>query len=62
VKGGIYKTDRSLIISEQVDLLEVIDDVVDIIIEKILIMEGTVIFLNSGSLMTFNKIALILRN
>ncbi len=62
VKGSMYKTDHSFIISEQVNLLDVIDDVVDIIIEKILVMKGTVIFLNTGSLETFEKIALILRN
>ena len=62
VKGSIHKTDHSLIISKHVNLLEVIDDVVDVFIEKVLQMEGTVIFLNSGSLITFERIALILRN
>jgi hypothetical protein len=61
VKGSIRKTDHSLIISKHVNLLEVIDDVVDIIIEKVLKMGGTVIFLNSGSLIKFERIALILR-
>jgi hypothetical protein len=60
VKGSIHKTDHSLIISKHVNLLEVIDDVVDIIIEKVLKMGGTVIFLNSGSLVKFERIALIL--
>ncbi|HEX9973683.1 MAG TPA: hypothetical protein VGD14_16540 [bacterium] len=62
VKGSIRKTDHSLIISKHVNLLEVIDDVVDLIIEKVLKMGGTVIFLNSGSLITFERIALILRD
>jgi len=62
VKGSIRKTDHSLIISKHVNLLEVIDDVVDVFIEKVLQMGGTVIFLNSGSLITFERIALILRN
>jgi hypothetical protein len=62
VKGSIRKTDHSLIISKHVNLLEVIDDVVDIIIEKVLKMGGTVIFLNSGSLIKFERIALILRD
>ena len=61
VKGSIRKTDHSLIISKHVNLLEVIDDVVDVIIEKVLKMGGTVIFLNSGSLIKFERIALILR-
>jgi hypothetical protein len=62
VKGSIYKSDHSLIISKHVNLLEVIDDVVDIIIETVLKMGGTVIFLTSGSLKKFEKIALILRD
>ena len=61
VKGSIRKTDHSLIISKHVNLLEVIDDVVDII-EKVLKMGGTVIFLTSGSLIKFERIALILRD
>ncbi len=61
VKGSIRKTDHSLIISKHVNLLEVIDDVVDLIIEKVLKMGGPVIFLNSGSLTKFERIALILR-
>jgi hypothetical protein len=62
VKGSIRKTDHSLIISKHVNLWEVIDDVVDLIIEKVLKMGGTVIFLNSGSLITFERIALVLRD
>jgi hypothetical protein len=61
MKGSIRKTDHSLIISKNVNLWEVIDDVVDLIIEKVLKMGGTVIFLNSGSLITFERIALVLR-
>lgn len=61
VKGSIRKTDHSLILSKHVDIWEVIDDVVDLIIEKVLKMGGTVIFLNSGALMRLERIALILR-
>jgi hypothetical protein len=53
VKGSIHKTDQSLIISKHVNL-------VDIIIEKVLKMGGTVSFLKSGSLIEFERIALIL--
>jgi hypothetical protein len=60
VKGSIRRTDQSLIISKHVDIWEVIDDVVDIIIEKVLKTGGNVIFLNSGSLIKFDRIALIL--
>jgi hypothetical protein len=62
VKGSIRKTDHSLILSKHVDIWEVIDDVVDIIIEKVLKMGGTVSFLKSGSLIEFERIALILRD
>jgi len=61
VKGSIRKADHSLIFSKHVDIWEVIDDVVDLIIEKVLKMDGTVIFLNSGSLKKLDRIALILR-
>jgi len=60
VKGSIRKSDHSLIISKHVNLLQVIDDVADLVIEKVLKMGGTVIFLNSGSLIKFERIALIL--
>lgn len=62
VKGSFRKTDHSLILSPHVDIWEVIDDVVDVIIEKVLQMGGTVIFLNSGLLKKFERIALILRS
>ncbi|RQV95686.1 hypothetical protein EH221_05845 [bacterium] len=61
VKGSIHKTDQSLIRSKHVNLLEVLDDVVDFIIEKVLKKGGTVIFLDSGSLVNLERIALILQ-
>ena len=61
VRGSIRKTDHSLILSKHVDIREVIDDVVDVIIEKVLKMGGTVTFLNNGLLMKLERIALILR-
>lgn len=60
VKGSLNKKDHSLVLSRHVDLLEVIDDVVDLIIEKVLKMDGSVIFVNSGLLVTQQRIALIL--
>ena len=59
VKGSISKTHHSLIISKHVNIWEVIDDVVDLIIEQVLKMGGTVIFMNSGSLTKLERIALI---
>lgn len=60
VKGSIHTTDKSVIISKHVDIWNVLDDVVDIIIEKVLKMGGGVIFLESGSLAKLGRIALIL--
>jgi len=59
VKGSIQKTDESIIISKYFDISEVIDDVVDVIIEKVLRTGGRVIFLENGSLTKFERIALI---
>lgn len=59
VKGSISIKDHSLIISEHVDILETIDDVADIIIDKVLKKGGTVIFLQDGSLAKLDRIALI---
>jgi hypothetical protein len=61
VKGSTQKTDNSLIFSKHVNLWEVIDDVVDVIIEKVLKTGGSVIFLSSGSLRKLERIALILQ-
>jgi hypothetical protein len=61
LKGSIRNTDHSLVLSKHVNLWEVIDDVVDVIIEKVLKTGGSVIFLSSGSLMKLERIALILR-
>jgi len=41
------------------DIQEVIDDAVDAIIEKVLEKGGNVVFLESGSLTEFHRIALI---
>lgn len=59
VKGSIVITDHSWILSEQVDLREVFDDMVDRVIDKVLEMEGTVIFLENGSLAEHHQIVLI---
>jgi hypothetical protein len=59
IKGSINKTDHSLVISEYVDIREVIDDAVDVIVEKVLGMGGNVLFLDSGLLANLSRIALI---
>lgn len=59
VKGGIREMDHSLIASKDLDIQEVIDDAVDAIIEKVLENGGNVVFMESGSLTEFHRIALI---
>jgi Bacterial archaeo-eukaryotic release factor family 3 len=59
VKGSIDKADHSLIMPENLDIREVTDDAVDAIIEKVLCKDGHVVFLESGSLTNFQKIAFI---
>ncbi len=62
VKGSIRKENQKLVRSNLVDINEVIDDVVDLVIEKVLQMDGNVIFMNNGSLSKFERIALIFSN
>ena len=59
VKSTIRKTDRSVYISKHVDINDVIDDAVDVVIERVLANDGNVFFLDSGSLIKFQRIALI---
>jgi hypothetical protein len=60
MKGGIRETDHSLIMSQDLDIREVIDDAVDAIIEKVLEKGGNVVFLERGSLTKLQRIALII--
>jgi hypothetical protein len=59
MRGSIRKVDHSIVVSKHVNLWEVIDDVVDLIIEKVLKLGGSVVFLKSGSLVKFGRIALV---
>lgn len=61
MKGSIVKTAYSSIISEQVDIRKVFDDVVDQIIDRVLELGGTVVFLDNGLLAEHQRIALIYR-
>jgi hypothetical protein len=62
IKGSIHKTDNALVFSNHVDIWEVIDDVVDVIIEKVLKKGGNVIFVNSGLLTKLDRIVLIMQS
>lgn len=59
VKGSIRKTENAFFISKHVDVSAVIENAVDAIIEKVLANDGNVVFLESGSLIKFQRIALI---
>ena len=61
MKGSIIKRDQSWMICEQVDIREVLDDVVDQVIEKVLKMGGTVTFLDKDQLSEYQRIVLIHR-
>ena len=60
LKGGIHKTDHSLIKPEDLDIREPIDDAVDAVIGRVLDKGGNVVFLDSGSLARHRRIALII--
>ena len=62
MKGGIREADHSLIGPKDLDILEVTDDAVDAIIEKVLEKGGRVIFLENGSLTKLERIALVKRD
>jgi hypothetical protein len=59
IKGAIRSADQSLIPPEELSFLEVIDDAVDAVIEKVLGNGGNVVFVQSGSLTKLRRIALI---
>lgn len=61
VRGSINNTGRSLEISQEVDVLEEIDDAVDGVIEIVLESGGKVIFVPNGSLHKLERIVLLLR-
>jgi hypothetical protein len=60
VRGTMKKLDQTLVVSPEVDIREVMDDMVDTVIEKVLQIGGSVIFMNPGSLKKQKRIALIL--
>jgi hypothetical protein len=61
VRGSIQKTDDTALISQDVDVREVVDDVVDAVIDQVLATAGNVLFVGPGSLKKLARIALILR-
>lgn len=60
VKGTMRRADQTWMVSPEVDVREVIDDAVDTVIESVLAIGGSVVFMNTGSLMKQKRIALIM--
>jgi hypothetical protein len=61
VRGSISRTGQSLEISQDVGVMEEMDDAVDIVIEKVLESGGKVVFMPSGSLHHLERIVLLRR-
>ncbi|NIM20498.1 MAG: hypothetical protein GTO51_09750 [Candidatus Latescibacteria bacterium] len=61
MRGSITRTSQSLEISQEVDVMEELDDAVDVVIEKVLESGGNVVFAPSGSLHRQGRIVLLLR-
>jgi hypothetical protein len=61
LRGHVGKTDRSPIISPDLDVRDVMDDAVDVIIGEVLESGGSVIFAPGGSLAGWDRIVLIRR-
>jgi hypothetical protein len=61
VRGSISEADGSATISPNVDVRDEIDDVIDMLIEKVLGSDGNVVFVPSGSLSEQGRIVLLLR-
>jgi hypothetical protein len=59
IRGSIQKTAQSLEISQDVDVMQEIDDAVDAVIERVLESGGNVVFAPSGSLNTLERIVLL---
>lgn len=61
MRGSIQRTPQSLEISQEVNVMDEIDDAVDAIIEKVLESGGRVVFTPSGSLDKLGRIVLLQR-
>lgn len=61
LRGTLKRVDRDVTLSEEIDILEVMDDVVDTVIETVLKIGGKVVFMAAHSLKRQNGIALIPR-
>lgn len=62
MKGSIHVTKDGVVLSPDVDVAELIDDAVDALVEKVLAKGGDVVFVDSDTMLKFQRIALIRRN
>ncbi len=62
LKGEMSRKHHSQLVSKYIDLGEVFDDIVDIIIEKLLEAGGKVVFMDTGSLAQYQRIILLHHN
>ena len=61
IRGRIRKKDGELIIENEADVMNVMDNALDIIIDKVIEREGRVVFMEDGTLEEYQKIALIVQ-
>lgn len=61
VRGSITKTGQSLEISQDVNVMEEMDDAVDVVVDRVLERGGNVVFVPSGSLNEQGRIVLLPR-
>jgi hypothetical protein len=60
VRGSINELDSSQAVSEDLDVRDEMDDVVDLVIEKVMAVGGSVVFVPNGSLKKLKRIVLLL--
>ena len=62
VPGRINPVDQSLIINGEVEITSPLDDLIDIIISKVMENEGRVVFVENGLLKDHDRVALIIND
>jgi hypothetical protein len=60
VRGSIDRTGPSVVVTSDVDVMAEMDDVVDVVIDNVLKIGGTVVFVPGGSLERMKRIVLLL--
>lgn len=60
MRGSINRAGAAVTVSQDVDVMEVLDDVVDVVISRVLEVGGNVVFFPRGSLVRLRRIVLLL--